>query len=159
MRVIVEVINRQRKFRVSTKKLKQSTQKVLKFLYENKNKNLLKIVGKNSASLTVSIVVVGNRKMKELNFKYRGKNSTTDVLSFPYLVKEPSDSLFLGEIIVDPEKVSSQAKQYSVKFSQELERILVHGILHLIGYDHERSAYEARRMRKLEEKILIYLQS
>ncbi|GAB5046357.1 rRNA maturation RNase YbeY [Thermodesulfovibrio sp. TK110] len=159
MRVIVEVINRQRKFKISTKKLKQSTQKIFKFLYDSKNKNLFKIIEKNSASLTISIIVVGNRKMKELNFKYRGKSSTTDVLSFSYLEKEPSGSLFLGEIIVEPEKVSYQAKQYSVKFSQELNRILIHGILHLIGYDHESSAYEAKKMHKLEEKILTHLQS
>ncbi len=155
----MEVINSQRKFKVSIKKLKQSTKKIFQFLYDDKNKNLLKIMEKNSTSLIISIIVVGSRKMRELNFQYRGKNSTTDVLSFPYLDKEPSGSLFLGEIIIDPEKVSSQANQYGLQFSHELDRILVHGILHLIGYDHERSACEARRMRKIEEKILTHLQS
>lgn len=159
MKVSVEVINRQRKIRVSSRRVINLVKKILKFLYEVKNKNLFKLTGENSTMLSVSVIFVGERKMKELNFRYRGKKSTTDVLSFPYLEEEPSGSLFLGEIIIDPKKVLSQAKQYNVNFSQELDRILVHGILHLIGYDHEGSAYEARKMRKLEEKILSFLQS
>lgn len=156
MKVSVEVINRQRKIKVSLKRVTNLVKKIIRFLYENKDKNLIEIAGNNQVS--ISVIFLGSNRMKELNFRYRGKKSTTDVLSFPYLEQEPSGSLFLGEIIIDPQKVLYQAKQYNVKFSQELNRILVHGILHLIGYDHELSAYKARQMRKLEEKILKELQ-
>lgn len=158
MKVSVEVVNKQRKLRVSLKRVMGRIKKIVRFLYIGKDKKLLEITGKNTAVLLISVILLGEKSMKKLNFRYRGKNSTTDVLSFPYLEREPSGSLFLGEIVIDPAKVLSQAKQYNVRFSQELDRILTHGVLHLLGYDHERSAYEARRMRKLEEKILAQLQ-
>lgn len=156
MKVSVEVINRQRKIRISLKKVISRIRKILRFLYETKNKKLIDVAGKNT--VLVSVIFVGDRKMKELNFKYRGKNSTTDVLSFPYLVKEPSGSVFLGEIIIDLKKVFSQARQYNVTGWQELDRVLVHGILHLIGYDHEKTS-QALKMRRIEKEILKHLQS
>lgn len=159
MKLSVEVINRQRKIRVSLKKVISRIKKILLFLYETKNENLLEITGKNPTLQSISVIFVGEKKIKELNFKYRGKNSTTDILSFPYLEKEPSGNLFLGEIIINLAKVLSQAKQYNVTGWQELDRILVHGILHLIGYDHEASTSHAKKMYKLQEKILKYLQS
>lgn len=154
MKLCIEVINRQRKIKVSSKKVISRIKKIVSSLYETKDKNLFKITIKNPIFLSISVIFIGNKKMKELNFKYRGKNSTTDILSFPYLESEPSGNLFLGEIIINPTKVLLQAKQYDKTFWQELDRILAHGILHLIGYDHEASSYKAIKMRKLEEKIL-----
>ncbi len=154
MKFCIEVINRQRKIKVSSKKVISRIRKIVSYLYETKDKNLFKITIKNPIFLSISVIFIGNKKMKELNFKYRGKNSTTDILSFPYLESEPSGNLFLGEIIINPTKVLLQAKQYDKTFWQELDRILAHGILHLIGYDHEASSYKAIKMHKLEEKIL-----
>ncbi|MGB9891008.1 rRNA maturation RNase YbeY [Thermodesulfovibrio yellowstonii] len=154
MRISVEVINRQRKIRVASKKVISRIKKIVSFLYETKDQKLSKIIIKNPAFLLISVIFVGDKKMKELNSKYRGKNSVTDILSFPYLENEPSGNLFLGEIIINPKKVFSQAKQYNKTFWQELDRMLAHGILHLLGYDHEVSDSEARKMRKLEQKIL-----
>ncbi|MCS7215556.1 MAG: rRNA maturation RNase YbeY [Thermodesulfovibrio sp.] len=154
MTLSVEVINKQRKIKVSSKKVISRIKKILSFLYKTRDKNLLKITVKNPI-LSISVIFIGDKKMKELNFKYRGKKSTTDILSFPYLENEPSGNMFLGEIIINPIKVLSQAKKYNETFWQELDRILAHGVLHLIGYDHENvSIGKAKKMRKLEEKIL-----
>jgi probable rRNA maturation factor len=98
---------------------------------------------------------VGNRLMTSLNFFYRGFNRTTDVLSFPLadgLPSEPHD--MLGDIVVCIPKTVSQAKKYNVPFYEELLRLLVHGLLHLIGYDHERNAYQKKRMQRKERELL-----
>ncbi|MCS7164026.1 MAG: rRNA maturation RNase YbeY [Thermodesulfovibrio sp.] len=154
MKISVDIINRQRKIKVSSRRLISRVRKILGLLYEIRDKNFLKIINKNQA-LSVSVILVGDKKIKELNFKYRNKRSITDILSFSYLENEPSGSMFLGELIINPKKVLNQAKSYNEKFSKELDRILVHGILHLIGYDHENvSISKTKKMRKLEEKIL-----
>ncbi|MEN2995202.1 MAG: rRNA maturation RNase YbeY [Thermodesulfovibrio sp.] len=157
MKISVDIINRQKKIKVSSKRLISRVRKILRVLYEIRDKNFLKIINKNQ-TLSVSVILVGDKKIEELNFKYRNKRSTTDIISFSYLENEPSGIMFLGELIINPKKVLYQAKSYNEKFSKELDRILVHGILHLIGYDHENvSISKAKKMRKLEEKILSHL--
>jgi len=94
----------------------------------------------------LSIVLVGQGKIKELNKKYRKENSITDVLSFPY-----DDS---GEIVICPEEVKNNAKKYNSTYKEELTRVLIHGILHLLGYNHEKSEKETKKMRKKEEYYL-----
>jgi len=95
----------------------------------------------------VSLVFIGDAKMKELNKKYRGKNKTTDVLSF----KE------LSEIFICLSVAKKQAKLLKTGLKSELTRLLTHGIVHLQGYDHAKSAREAERMFEVEEKILLKL--
>lgn len=92
----------------------------------------------------ISLVFIGDAPMKELNKKYRGKNKTTDVLSF----KE------LNEIFISLPQTKRQAKLLKTGLKTELTRLLTHGIVHLAGYDHEKSAREAERMFSVEEKIL-----
>ena len=92
----------------------------------------------------ISLVLVSAQKIQEINKKYRRQNKPTDVLSFAGL----------NEIFICPQVVKKQAKEFGVSFNRELARALIHGILHLKGYDHEKSRKEAERMRKLEEKIL-----
>ena len=84
--------------------------------------------------------------MKELNKKYRRKNRETDVLSFPG-EKE-------GEVIICPSVVKKNAKNFGSSFKSELVRILIHGILHLLGYDHEKSKKEAIKMEKKQAYYL-----
>lgn len=92
----------------------------------------------------ISLVLVGDAKMTELNKKYRGKNSTTDVLSFEEL----------NEIFICLPQAKRQAKLLKTGLKTELTRLLVHGIVHLNGYDHEKSKADAKRMFVVEEKIL-----
>ncbi|MBU3901637.1 rRNA maturation RNase YbeY [Patescibacteria group bacterium] len=92
----------------------------------------------------ISLVFIGDAKMKELNKKYRGKNKTTDVLSFEEL----------NEIFICLPQAKKQARELKVSINCELTRLLTHGIVHLKGYDHAKSAREATRMFRVEEKIL-----
>ena len=92
----------------------------------------------------ISLVLINPREIKKINRQYRRKNETTDVLSFEGL----------NEIFICPFAVKKQAKRLKTSFGSELMRVLIHGILHLKGYEHEKSANAAERMKKTEEKIL-----
>jgi probable rRNA maturation factor len=128
-------------FRVDEKFLKKLAQKVL--ASERKNKTEL------------SIALVGLKRIKELNKKYRKKDRITDTLSFTYNNSgQPAklrEALLAGEIVICPQEVKKNAKRFDSTFKKELTRVLIHGILHLLGYDHEGSEKEAEKMRKKEE--------
>ena len=101
----------------------------------------------------ISIAFIGASRMQKLNRKYRGKNKVTDVLSF----SEPEvflNSDNLGEVIICLKEVKKSARKFDVSFEQELSRILIHGILHILGYDHEKSKSETIEMEKRENYYL-----
>jgi probable rRNA maturation factor len=106
--------------------------------------------------------------MRFLNRQFRGVDRTTDVLSFPQqesyklknifqlnsLLLTPYSSLILGDIVINLHKAKRQAREYGNTFDQELKRLLIHGLLHLLGYDHEKGKYAEREMQKKTEEIL-----
>ena len=98
----------------------------------------------------ISVILVGDKKIRELNRQYRKKDKVTDVLSFGDW-KNPT---FLGEIVISLPQIKRQAKEYGVKINQELARILIHGILHLVGLDHEKSRAEERQMFKKQNDLV-----
>ncbi|MBI5023050.1 MAG: rRNA maturation RNase YbeY [Candidatus Magasanikbacteria bacterium] len=98
----------------------------------------------------VSIVLVADKKIQELNKIYRKKNKITDVLSFG----DWNDKNFLGEVIICLPQAKRQAKKYKTNLKQELTRLLIHGILHLAGFDHEKSKQEEKKMFKLQEEMI-----
>jgi probable rRNA maturation factor len=113
--------------------------------------------------IEVSVLLVNDARMRKLNHLYRGVDKTTDVLSFPQII-DPSQpplelrggwdgSVFLGDIVISLPQAKRQSKQYLTTFSHELARLLVHGLLHLLGCDHERNSYQAAKMRRLEAEI------
>jgi rRNA maturation RNase YbeY len=124
---------------------------------EHAARTILADIGEPSAEL--GILLVGNQRMRSLNHRYRRKNRTTDVLAFaardamvphtPYLM--PS---MLGDVVIAVPEAARQAKEGQRSLDEELIVLLIHGILHLCGYDHERSEKEARRMRRRERIIL-----
>ena len=105
----------------------------------------------------ISIAVVGLADMRRLNLAYRGKNKATDVLSFAEKEARsspvPWSKNYWGEIIICYPQAQKQAKQNRQSLNAELEWLLVHGTLHLLGYDHKQKK-PASRMRQLEERIL-----
>jgi len=105
--------------------------------------------GENRERDILSLAFIKKEEIKKLNKKFRGKNKPTDVLSF--LLNEKR---YLGEIIICPEIVKENAKKYRVSVKKEMLKVFVHGILHLCGYDHEKSAGEAEKMQKKQEKYL-----
>lgn len=114
---------------------------------------ILSLLDQSGAEL--SILFVGDKKMAELNSTYRGINKSTDVLSFEagIPVKNHDIGNVLGDVVINIPVTESQAKEYGTGFYDELYRLLIHGTLHLLGYDHELSAYKAAKMRRKEEEI------
>jgi len=104
-------------------------------------------VGRVPEEANLSIALVGQGRMRELNKKYLGKNRATDVLAF-------GDNDGLGEIVICLREVKKNARRFNSTFKKELVRVLIHGILHLLGYDHEKLEKEAEKM---EEKENYYL--
>jgi probable rRNA maturation factor len=98
----------------------------------------------------VSVVFVGRARMRQINSEYRGKDYATDVLSFAY--HESTDELpFLGEIVVAPDVARENAEQWSGAPEKEVRKLILHGLLHLAGYDHETDQGE---MNRLQAKLM-----
>ncbi len=97
----------------------------------------------------VSILLTDDDGIRGLNKRYRNIDRPTDVLSFPM-----NDPCMLGDIVVSLDSVSAQALDYSVSFDEELSRLLVHGLLHLLGYDHVRGGRQAKKMKEKEGALL-----
>ncbi|MBI5071692.1 rRNA maturation RNase YbeY [Candidatus Falkowbacteria bacterium] len=132
-------------------------QKVGKKLNEklvNKIINLtLEKVGVQEAE--ISVAFVGDAEMKKMNKQYRGKNKTTDVLSFVYETYDSRQKKPLqGEIIISYPQAARQAR---CGLGEEIKFLLIHGLLHLCGYDHEKSLKEAEQMEKQQNKIVTLL--
>lgn len=101
--------------------------------------------------------------MRSLNLEFRGVDRGTDVLSFPMYGSPgefPSSGPFLlGDIVIDPSLASERASALDVTLDEELRRLLVHGLLHLLGFDHEKSPYRRKKMREKEDELLLLLNS
>jgi len=93
----------------------------------------------------VEINFIGDKKMTELNGQYRGKSYPTDVLSFPW-----NENGFLGQIYICHPQIKRQAKEVKTTYEAELSRMLIHGLLHLVGHDHIKTI-EAKKMFALQE--------
>jgi len=96
----------------------------------------------------LSIALVSDREMRALNRRWRGKDKTTDVLSFPL-----QDPAALGDVVISMDTARRQARAGGWPLSAELRRLLAHGILHCRGYDHE-DPRDARRMAAAERRLL-----
>jgi probable rRNA maturation factor len=105
------------------------------------------------ADTELSLVLIGNREMQKLNAGYRHKDYPTDVLSFPVEGEVPAEISLLGEVIISVEKAAEQARERGRTVEKEMVTLLIHGIVHLMGYDHERSAKDARAMSRVEKRI------
>jgi len=105
-----------------------------------------KVLKDKKKNIDLSIALVGPKRIKELNRKYKRKNRATDVLSFQY------DNS--GEIVICPREVKKNAKIFNSNFKIELARVLIHGILHLLGENHEKSRKEAKKMESRQNYYL-----
>ena len=116
----------------------------------------LKILSKTSSFKSkkheFSILLTNNKEMKKLNYKFRKKNKTTDVLSFPIKIKNKK-ILYVGDIAISYEIIKERSKK--TNFSLEFDKVWIHGYLHLIGYDHKK-LNEFKKMFRKEKSILRY---
>jgi probable rRNA maturation factor len=108
----------------------------------------------------VSLHFIGEKKIRQLNREYRGKDYVTDVLSFamhtdgekmPKLPKE--EAVDWGDIFICVPKIKKQAKEHGITYKEESTRMIVHSVLHLLGYDHMKDK-DAKKMIPLQEKII-----
>lgn len=145
---MITVINKQRKIRVDTKQLLKDAQIVCADL--------------GYSDFSLSIVLVNNVAMHAYNKQYRGIDKPTDVLSFPFYphlkagekINARSDAeKNLGDIIIAPEYVKSDLARWEKTFEERIRILLIHGICHLLGYDHIKDSDYAI-MRKEEKKLL-----
>ncbi|MBP9837079.1 MAG: rRNA maturation RNase YbeY [Proteobacteria bacterium] len=132
--------------------------KLLKFISQKKIKEIIStILETEKVECTeISILFTGDKEIQKLNATYRRKDKPTDVLSFPLDMMEANfPKTSLGDLIISVETAIKQAKEYGVTVKEEITRLLIHGTLHLLGYDHEKvSKAEAEKMRRREKKLL-----
>lgn len=143
--------------------------KIPKSLFEGKILRLEKIPGAGileniSASRyvkknngTIELILVDDKKIQELNKKYRGKNKATDVISFAYLdivdFKKEMGDLIIGDIFISVDTAKRQAKENGHSLKRELEILFVHGLLHCFGFDHKNMKQE-KEMESMARKVL-----
>ena len=148
---MVIIRNQQRKLTVDTKKLKKDAELILKIL--------------KYSDFDLSILIVNEQFMQKYNHDYRNKDQVTDILSFPfhpqlsagdYIIPTCEDDKNLGDIIICPQYILDDLARWEKSFEERLQILLVHGICHLLGYDHIIDEdYEI--MRKQEEWLLAQL--
>jgi probable rRNA maturation factor len=139
----VEVVRRGSGNKYSTRLIKSTALEVLRLL--------------GHADAELSLALIGDREIRKLNARYRAKDYATDVLSFPAGHPLPKEIRLLGDVVISVDKARSQAKERGRTMKQEMATLLIHGIVHLLGYDHERSARDARAMGRLERRIYMKL--
>ena len=125
-------------------------------------RQVLDAIGESSA--TLSVIFLRDRRMRELNRQWRGIDRPTDVLSFAYHEQEdageslPEDATIgrnLGDLVISVETAERYATQFGISFEREIEQLLIHGTLHLAGYDHETDTGQMSRLEKrLRQRLL-----
>ncbi len=114
-------------------------------------------------SAEISVTIVDDEMIHELNLKHRGIDKATDVLSFPlgingeYDINNDTGAQMLGDIVISIEHAVKQAELYGHSINREVAFLTVHSMLHLLGYDHVNGGLERVRMREKEEEVLTKL--
>jgi probable rRNA maturation factor len=131
---MIEIVNRQRKVPMNTAHWQAFTEKALE------------VVPAEGAGVTVAFV--SDRLMRELNRMWRRKVGTTDVLSFPAGQDEfeRAEGATLGDVVISVEQAARQASEHGLEFDEEISQLILHGLLHLCGYDHETDGGEMNRL-------------
>ena len=138
---VASIVNLQRKFKLEIGKLTEFA-------------NSFSSIVDEAAGKAFTIAFISDSRMKELNKLFRGKNSTTDVLSFPHEPDEfDPDKNNLGDIVISVEEAQKQAEENGLTLEGEIKQLILHGVLHLCGYDHETDNGEmnARELELREE--------
>lgn len=137
MKTKVEVVNKTKKYKINKKAVKDTVDFVVqKFA--------------NVQAVYIDVAFVGKKSIKKLNKEFRKIDKVTNVLSF--VIDEVPLKKLTGEIIICPEKVEEEAKKLSNNFPDYSLFIMIHGVLHILGFDHEEEK-ERIRMEKLEENL------
>jgi rRNA maturation RNase YbeY len=138
--------NRQRTIAIQTPRVRHSVLRIMQFL--------------RCADAELSVVFVSDRRMQALNRTYRQKNAPTNVLAFPQAPGAPDAPAvpLLGDVVVALPTAAREAQLLQQSLEERVIYLVLHGLLHLLGYDHEQSAAARRRMNALEAKVLRHVQ-
>ena len=147
----IDFVNRQRLVTIDRHRIEQVAKAAIVALS--------KIEKPPRPNASVTIVLVRDRKIRQLNRDYRGKDYTTDVLSFPAnedgTIDDFVEADYLGDIVISVAAAMRQAKEAQISFEREVEELIIHGILHLCGYDHETDNGEMNRLElRLRKSVL-----
>jgi probable rRNA maturation factor len=131
---MIEIVNRQRRVGVDVGRWRSFAERALKAV--------------PAGGAGAAVVFVSDRRMRELNRRWRGRRGTTDVLSFPAEQDEleRAAGATLGDVVVSVERAARQAAEHGLTFEREVEQLILHGLLHLCGYDHETDSGEMNRL-------------
>ncbi len=138
MSIKVEVINKTKKYKINKKNIKNLVEHVFAFNPFN-------------GRVKIDIVFVGNKEIRKLNSLFRKINRATNVLSF--VLDYEKDKILDGEIIISCEKAKDESKKLGNNFNDYVVFLIIHGLLHILGYDHIEES-DRKKMEKLEEEIL-----
>lgn len=105
----------------------------------------------------ISLLICGDSQIKELNKEYREKDYATDVLSFPMADNPYDEGGMLGDIVISLDTAKKQAQEADIALEREISFLFIHGLLHLMGFDHELGEAEEEEMFSLQEEILLKL--
>lgn len=139
---MIEVVNRQRRRKINTRPWRQFAERALSQI--------------DGPQQSATIVFVNDDAIRRLNRDFRRQDRPTDVLSFPTVAEafEAENESQLGEVVVSLERAAAQAKQNGLTFTNEVQQLILHGLLHLCGYDHESDNGEMNRLElKLRKKL------
>ncbi|CAN5422228.1 rRNA maturation RNase YbeY [soil metagenome] len=152
----VQVTNKQRKLPIDTKQWTETMDSLFAEVCRNLRTNAARHITSKHLKMiaergSIELMFVGNKKIQELNQQFRGKDQPTDVLSFPLIfdgevVDFPPDfgqeRFELGEIVISLEKAQEQALDFGHSLDREIAFLFVHGVLHVLGFDHITKAQE-----------------
>jgi probable rRNA maturation factor len=149
---VIEVINKQRLISIRRQTVARLAQATLD--------EIAGLEGHPYADAQLSVVFVRDQKIQELNRLYRGKDFATDVLSFQTTAEQNNTNDFahenyLGDIVISTDTARRQARDANLSIEREIQELVMHGVLHLCGYDHENDRGEMNRLElKLRKKLL-----
>ena len=112
---------------------------------------LLRLLDEEEAEVCIGLI--GDTRMRRLNRTYRNQDRTTDVLAFAYRETHTGVSPLLGDVVISIPTARRQATALRHSLDEEVLRLLIHGLLHVVGYDHERNKRQAQRMRRKETEL------
>jgi probable rRNA maturation factor len=139
---MILVINRQRRRKIDGKQWLAFTDRALRAIATDNRE--------------ATVVLVSDDAIRKLNRQFRGKDYPTDVLSFPSQTEPFENEIrnHLGEVVISVERAAAQAKENGLSFENEMQQLILHGLLHLCGYDHETDKGQMNRLElKLRKKL------
>jgi len=143
-------------YNVDDKKWQESFPLFKKYISKSVIETIKTVKVNLSENSEISFLLTSDKKIQKLNYKYRNKNLSTNVLSFP-MMKKINGVMLIGDIAISNEKILKESKNFKTNKYSYLSKITVHGVLHLLGFDHQTDK-EFQIMNRYEKNILKKIQ-